>query len=64
MRGSAVFVDSDAVDLYDTSSGLWTTAQLSIRRSFLSGTSVGDLALFAGGYIFSMYCRAGHAIKC
>jgi hypothetical protein len=39
----------NAVDLYDSSSGQWTTAQLSVARSSLAATSVGDVAIFAGG---------------
>jgi hypothetical protein len=37
------------VDLYDSSSGQWTTAQLSEARSLLAATSVGNVAIFAGG---------------
>jgi hypothetical protein len=40
---------SDAVDLFDSSTGNWSTAQLSVGRQFLAATSVGNTALFAGG---------------
>jgi hypothetical protein len=40
---------SDAVDLYNGASGTWSTAQLSVWRYLLSATSVGNVAIFAGG---------------
>ncbi len=39
----------DAVDLYNSVTGTWSTAQLSVARSRLAATSVGNMALFAGG---------------
>jgi len=39
----------DAVDLYNGATGAWSTAQLSAERYALAATSVGNLALFAGG---------------
>ena len=39
----------DVVDLYDSGTGRWSTAQLSQARSGLSATSVGTVAMFAGG---------------
>jgi hypothetical protein len=39
------------VDLYDSGTGRWSTAQLSQARSYLSATSVGTVAIFAGGAI-------------
>ncbi len=41
--------DSKVVDLYDSGTGLWSTAQLSQARSYVSATSVGAVAIFAGG---------------
>ena len=41
---------SDAVDLYNSASGTWSTAQLSVARGILAATSVGNVAIFAGGY--------------
>ena len=38
-----------AVDLYNSASGTWSTAQLNVARSFLAATSVGNVAIFAGG---------------
>ncbi len=46
---SASNVDSEVVDLYDSGTGRWSTAQLSRARSYLSATSVGTVAIFAGG---------------
>ncbi len=41
---------ADAVDLYNSATGKWSTAQLSVGRRQFSATSVGGVALFAGGY--------------
>ncbi len=40
---------SNVVDLYDSGTGRWWTAQLSQARSGLAATSVGTVAIFAGG---------------
>ncbi len=40
---------SNAVDMYNSASGTWSTAQLSVARGNLAATSVGSVALFAGG---------------
>ena len=40
----------NVVDLYDSGTGRWWTAQLSQGRESLSATSVGTVAIFAGGY--------------
>ena len=45
-RGSSVW---NAVDLYTSASGTWSTAQLSVARESLAATSVGNVAIFAGG---------------
>ncbi len=42
---------SDAVDLFNSASGTWSTARLSVGRTDLAATSVGNVAIFAGGYI-------------
>jgi hypothetical protein len=44
--------DSGTVDLYDSGTGRWSTAQLSQARYQLSATSVGTVAIFAGGATF------------
>ncbi len=41
---------SNAVDLYNGASGTWSTAQLSVARDRLAATSVGNVAIFAGGW--------------
>jgi Galactose oxidase, central domain/Kelch motif len=41
---------SNRVDIYDVSSGTWTTAQLSEARNGLAGAAAGNKILFAGGY--------------
>jgi N-acetylneuraminic acid mutarotase len=37
------------VDIYDASTGEWTVEQLSVPRNSLAATTVGDVAIFAGG---------------
>ena len=49
MRATAGSGFSDVVDLYDSGTGRWSTAQLSQARSDLAATSVGTVAFFAGG---------------
>ena len=39
----------NVVDLYDSGTGRWSTAQLSQARYSPSATSVGTVAIFAGG---------------
>jgi hypothetical protein len=43
------FGRSNAVDLYNYTSGTWSTANLSVARHYLAATSVGNVAIFAGG---------------
>ncbi len=49
MRATAGMNVSNVVDLYDSGTGRWWTAQLSQARDQLSATSVGTVAIFAGG---------------
>ncbi len=49
MRATAGGGFSNVVDLYDSGTGRWWTAQLSQARNQLSATSVGTVAIFAGG---------------
>jgi hypothetical protein len=49
MRVTADGGQSNAVDLYNSASGTWSTAQLSVARFWSAGTSVGNVAIFAGG---------------
>jgi len=50
---------SNAVDMYNSATGTWSTAQLSVARDRLSGTSVGNVVLFAGGYVQGMLLCLG-----
>jgi hypothetical protein len=52
MRATAGDSHSNVVDLYDSGTGRWSTAQLSEARYGLSATSVGTVAIFAGGSNF------------
>ncbi len=49
MKVTADNVLPNAVDLYNSASGTWSTAQLSVARYHLAATSVGNVAFFAGG---------------
>ena len=48
MRATAGGISND-VDLYNSATGTWSTAQLSVARYGLAAASVGNVALFAGG---------------
>ena len=48
--GGGLYGYSNVVDLYNSASGTWSTAQLSVARHELAATSVGNVAIFAGGY--------------
>jgi hypothetical protein len=52
---------SNAVDIFDATSGSWSTAQLSVARRFLVATSLPNqgLAIFAGGTLIKgkFLCR-------
>ena len=49
MRAIAGGAYSNAVDLYNSATGVWSTAQLRVARWFLAAASVGNVAIFAGG---------------
>jgi len=40
---------SDRVDIYNVTSGIWTTATLSVPRGYLAAASAANLVFFAGG---------------
>ncbi|MBS1598594.1 MAG: IPT/TIG domain-containing protein [Bacteroidetes bacterium] len=40
---------SNVVDIYNTTSGTWTTSQLSERRGYLAAAAMGNKIVFAGG---------------
>ncbi len=48
--GSKNLDPSAAVDIYDTTTGTWTAAELSRSRSMIAAAGVGSTALFAGGH--------------
>ena len=52
----------DAVDLYNSATGAWSTAKLSVARFSFAATSVGKVALFAGGTI--KLFSSGSALLC
>ena len=45
-----------AVDVYNSSTGLWSIAQISVPRGDLSATSIGNLAIFVGGWTGTLFC--------
>jgi hypothetical protein len=49
MRATAGDGVSNVVDVYNGTTGAWSTAQLSVARLDLAAASVGNVALFAGG---------------
>ncbi len=49
MRGTAGGY-TDAVDVYNSATGEWSTARLSFARESLAATTVGNVAIFAGGH--------------
>ena len=49
MRVTADTARTKVVDLYNSVSGTWSTAQLSVARYGHAGASVGNRAIFAGG---------------
>jgi hypothetical protein len=40
---------SDVVDIYDAQTGIWSTETLSVARSWLAATAIGDTVIFGGG---------------
>ncbi len=46
---TAESIDSNAVDLYNSASGTWSTARLSVARYWPGATYVGNVAIFGGG---------------
>jgi hypothetical protein len=43
--------------------GVWSTAQLSVARMCPAATSVGNLAIFAGGRTGALQCRDGSRLR-
>ena len=42
-------INSNVVDIFNVTSGAWSTAALSVAREYLAATSLPNLAIFAGG---------------
>ena len=65
IRAIADQEDSNAVDLYARffGSGTWSTAQLSVARRQLAATTVGSVAIFAGG-VFGGNCSFAFCRGC
>lgn len=56
---AAVGITTNLVDLYNSETGGWSTAQLSVSRFDISATSAGNVAIFAGGQVSgSLICSA------
>ena len=50
MRGTAGIV-WNTTDVFDSATGKWSTAELSVARNGIAAVSVGRFAIFAGGQI-------------
>ena len=61
------FNSQTAVDIFNSVTGMWSTAQLSLKRRAMGATSVGNIALFAGGGVADgMFCTvvAEYVVDC
>ncbi len=56
---AAAGASSNVVDLYNSTTGAWSTAQLSASRHSLAAASVGNFAIFAGGGYASAVLSSG-----
>ena len=58
MQCAGAGVYSNAVDIFDATSGRWTTAALSVARGYYAATSLPEqgLAIFAGGGTGLRFC--------
>lgn len=46
---SRLSIPSNAIDVYNSTTGVWSPSNLSEARASVAATSVGDVAFFAGG---------------
>jgi hypothetical protein len=53
---NAVSPMTNVVDLYNIAMGTWSTAELSVARASIASTSVGRVAIFAGGFVLDGWC--------
>ena len=44
-------INFNATDVFDSATGKWSTAELSVARVGMRAVSVGTFAIFAGGYL-------------
>jgi hypothetical protein len=49
--GCMLNIPSNAVDMYNSATGVWMRSNLSQARGGLAATSVGNVAFFAGGFV-------------
>ncbi len=54
---------SDAVDVFNSATGAWATARLSVARWGFGAASVGNVAVFAGGYLGSTLPRSCESME-
>lgn len=55
-------VEYSLVDIYNASSGKWSTANLTEARDTLAATTVGNLIIFAGGHTNGHFSRTSSAV--
>ena len=54
MHAAVAVMMMSAVCGFARAQGVWSTAQLSVARNSLAAASVGNVAIFAGGYTGSV----------
>ena len=54
MHAAVVVIMMSAVCGVARAQGVWSTAQLSVARNGLAAASVGNVAIFAGGYQYNI----------
>ncbi len=57
------YTASNVVDLYNVSTGAFSTARLSVARFDHTAVSVGSMALFAGGWSHNLSTYTGAFVK-
>jgi hypothetical protein len=56
--------DLNIMDIYNATSGTWTTSVISVPRTTLAATSVGNLAIFAGGQVNWFFFKCSGYLQC
>jgi hypothetical protein len=54
----AIFARSDAINIYNLLTNIWTTTSLSQFHYALAATTVGNLALFGGDFAVTVINRS------